>query len=147
MSFVWVKLIIFSGVTNIFILLPIKYLFIHLLHLLKYFFQGGSNTAAVKKVQDNFWAAFKMSLRFWTIIQYVNFTYVPIEVRKNNSIFVDLPTIFSLKIFQISLSCLEFDHHNSLFTVKFTVTIPNCIFGLHPESCFQNLQYPIVDPR
>ncbi|XP_031557667.1 peroxisomal membrane protein 2-like [Actinia tenebrosa] len=57
---------------------PIFYvLFFYIISLL----EGKSCSAAVKKVHDNFWIAFKMSLRVWVIAQYVNFNYVPVEYR------------------------------------------------------------------
>ncbi|XP_020894676.1 peroxisomal membrane protein 2 [Exaiptasia diaphana] len=57
---------------------PIFYaLFFYVITLL----EGQSSKAAVKKVQDNFWTAFKMSLKIWTLFQYVNFNYIPLEYR------------------------------------------------------------------
>ncbi|XP_071849288.1 peroxisomal membrane protein 2-like [Apostichopus japonicus] len=56
---------------------PYLLVFFYLLGLL----EGIGHTASVDKIRTTFWTALKMNWKIWTVLQFINLNYVPIQFR------------------------------------------------------------------
>ncbi|EDO32785.1 predicted protein [Nematostella vectensis] len=54
-------------------------------------FEGKSNKEAIARIKANYWGALKMSLKVWPLVQFVNFTYIPVQYRV---LFANLVALF-----------------------------------------------------
>ncbi|XP_064612381.1 peroxisomal membrane protein 2-like [Liolophura sinensis] len=43
--------------------------------------EGLGSDVAIQKIRDTFWTALKMNWRIWTVFQYINVNYVPLQYR------------------------------------------------------------------
>lgn len=47
--------------------------------------QGLGSDVAIQKIRDTFWTALKMNWKIWTVFQYINVNYVPLQVSHTDS--------------------------------------------------------------